>query len=784
VAEDVVSDAAVASPAEITADGEAEVIRTQLELDLAPGATTAEVNALLDRLGATVVSSLRGVGRLTVRIPDPGGLAALDALIASLAGDPALDRAGRAVVPVAEDLPEFILPGLSDEIRPQLAVRAHALWNARSALTAASRPSLVVGDYFGAGPPGASVAVTASAADFATGNVHQHGYLVLGLLAGTFDPVGLPDAQADHVTGLWAGPPLRLHAVDLRIAIGGSTFQDRLVNLIRNVPGNVVLSTSIGDGCAQTTGCSFIDASDSGEAWVEKIRAFNLDSRVVHASAGGNIRPHLPAHTDARLNSGFNAAALLAMSSGSLRNTLVVEDAIASPTDVARPMCLNNSSKRRGQISAVGTDVTSLDGPDSGQFLAGGGTSSATPQVAAAAATVWALNPSLSPSQVVSRLLATARPATGTDGDARCAPVAHAPALDAYGAVLAADDATLAPAREAVLDPVDADGDEVVPANGRFDEKDLVAFVTAFDAAQGEIDYGRYDLNGDGRTGGDAEDRVDLDASSPPAWEVSERRDILGLRIAYDETALTDLEILCHEAAGPLYHGDTAERDQFLAERCLPPVTLDVQFPSVVTPGTAHPLRISARQSDVSSPDDRLPGVHLDLTATGGTVDRFSGSTDADGLFETAGRMFDGETHLTIEIVARAGDGGPELARTTVHTLSQADADLLGLWQGNAGCEGVDPVPFHLRITRGAPGEPPLVASINQAGSNTGVISQEFWGLAGQQDGTYEGTNLLEGRTAVLQLQRVTGQRALSGHVGGAFGRCPDYDFVAFFVSN
>jgi hypothetical protein len=206
-------------------------------------------------------------------------------------------------------------------------------------------------------------------------------------------------------------------------------------------------------------------------------------------------------------------------------------------------------------------------------------------------------------------------------------------------------------------------------------------------------------------------------------------------------------------------------------------VRLDVKFPAVVAPGVSHVLRISARQTDVSSPDDALAGVHLDLTVTGGSVDQFTGATDADGLFQTSGRLFDGQSVLTIQIVARAGDGGPELARRTVNAI--ADGDLLGIWQGEAGCDGVDPVGFQLRITLGgAEGDPPLVASITQTGSNTGVISQEIWGLDRLQDGTYAGAPLLDGHTAVLQLARAGG--TLSGHVGGAFGRCPDYDFTAF----
>ena len=785
VAEDVVSDAALASPAEISQDAGVDVIRTQLVLDLRGGATPAAVAALLQRLDAEVVSSLKGVGQLTVRIPDPGSLAALDALVASLAGDPALDRADRAEVPVPDDLPESILPDDSDVVRPQLAVRAHAAWNARAALGPA-RPALVVGDHFGAGPPGAEVAATTTAADFATGNPHFHGYMVLGLAAGAFDPLGLPNNAADRTTGLWAGPPLTLRAVDARQTVAGSTLEDRLVNMIRSMTGNVVLTTSLAAPCAATTGCSLAEATAGALMWIEKVRAFDLEARVLHTTSAGNLRSFLPLDTAARFNSEYSSAALLPVSEPNLRNTLVVENAIASSAvDAVRPLCLRDSSKRGGHIAAIGSDITSLTGPGLGLFLDDGGTSAATPQVAGAAATVWALNPSLSPSQVIARLLATARPATGTDGDARCAPVLHAPALDAYGAVLAADDVNDAPAREAVLDAVDATGQEVIPTNGRFDEKDLVVFFERFEAANGALDYGRFDLNGDGRTGGDSEDRVDLDVSSPPAWDFSARRSMVGLPVGYVETELTDLEVLCYEAAGPLYRGDTTVRDQFLAERCLPPVTIDVQFPAFVVPGVTHPLRITTSLSGVSAPDDVLPGVHLDLTVTGGTVGSFVGTTGQDGLFATTGRMFDGQSSMRVDIVARAGDGGPELARRSVHVLPQTEADMLGLWAGFAGCDGVDPVPFHLRITAGFnEGDPPLVVSITQAGSNTGVISQEIWGVTRQGDGTYVGAPALEEHTAVLQLQRVTGERALSGQVTGAWGRCPAYDFVAFFVSN
>jgi hypothetical protein len=120
-----------------------------------------------------------------------------------------------------------------------------------------------------------------------------------------------------------------------------------------------------------------------------------------------------------------------------------------------------------------------------------------------------------------------------------------------------------------------------------------------------------------------------------------------------------------------------------------------------------------------------------------------------------------------------------------VNAIPLADADLLGVWEGGASCEGIDPVPVHLRITVGGSQEAPLVASILQAGVNTGVVSSEIWGLARQDDGTYDGANLLEEHTAVLHdLARVPSFRRLTGRVTGAWGRCESYEFDVRFILN
>ena len=91
------------------------------------------------------------------------------------------------------------------------------------------------------------------------------------------------------------------------------------------------------------------------------------------------------------------------------------------------PVCLTNTSKRGGHISAVGNDIVSLSAPGVIRNLPLGGTSSAAPQVAGAAAMVWTLDSGLAPSEVVGILRHTARPINlDPSADPRCDPTRHA----------------------------------------------------------------------------------------------------------------------------------------------------------------------------------------------------------------------------------------------------------------------------------------------------------------------------------------------------------------------
>jgi hypothetical protein len=651
--EDVVSAAARFTPAEVSTESGVEYVRTQLELELAPGATKAAMDALLSRLGAQVVSSLDGVGLLTVRIPDPGSLSAARALVAGLTPEPVLTSAQLATVPVTTELPETITPADAGLLRPQLASRAAGAWNARGGLAGRTPPTLVMTDYFGDGPPGPEVAVGEVAADFATGNLMPHGYTVLGMAAGTFEPAG-GNLAVDQVTGLWGGPDLPLRVVDLRTSIAGSTMEDRLLQLVQGLTGDVVVSTSLAAGCAPA-GCTAEQIRTDALQWIQRVRGAGLEGRILHVVAAGNIYANLPSDSDARFGSPFIAAAKTPLPGvANLTNTIVVENTTASDpaSGPIRPVCLTSSSKRGGDVSAVGTDIKSLGAPGVARSLTDGGTSNAAPQVAGAAAALWALAPALTPDQVAARLRQSARPVTvSAAGDARCDAAAQpAPALDAYAAVLAADAGSTLPARAAVLD---ADDTGQTPGVIRFDEDDLTAFGDALTAGAGAVDYGRSDLNGDGRTGGTSTDRVDLDPAAAPQWGLVQRT-VAGLPLTFDERALTDVDVLCHAAHGPLYQGDVALRDAFTEERCTPPVSIQAVHPAQIKSGETLTLAVRATRTDRGTAQ---AGVTIDLDVTGGTATPPGGDvTDQNGDFTARTTIANGEPQLKIVVTARVGD--------------------------------------------------------------------------------------------------------------------------------
>jgi hypothetical protein len=86
------------------------------------------------------------------------------------------------------------------------------------------------------------------------------------------------------------------------------------------------------------------------------------------------------------------------------------------------------------------------------------------------------------------------------------------------------------------------------------------------------LDYSRSDLNGDGAVGGPVTFRFDLDRFGSTQFGQTKydlvTQQIQGKSVDFDETRLTDQEILCYYAYSELYTGDPKERDALLKDVC------------------------------------------------------------------------------------------------------------------------------------------------------------------------------------------------------------------------
>jgi hypothetical protein len=89
----------------------------------------------------------------------------------------------------------------------------------------------------------------------------------------------------------------------------------------------------------------------------------------------------------------------------------------------------------------------------------------------------------------------------------------------------------------------------------------------------------------------------------------------------------------------------------------------DPAFPGSVSPNQPTQLRIVALDTGIDPAVAELPGVRLEISAVGGTVGAATGVTGADGSFTTTATLVSPATQIDIQVIARAGAGGPELDR-------------------------------------------------------------------------------------------------------------------------
>ena len=637
--------------AEVSVEDDRRILRTELEVSLVEDVTIGEVNDLLERYDAVIVSMLRDVSSLVIRVADPGDLDALDELIADLEGEAIVEFVlESALIDEEPTLFEIEPESLSTQVIPDgvvnfqridhhLAARGHAAWNLRDALAAEEdRPYLVIADLFGDGSPTGGEGYAADIIDtddFADDNSHNHGYHVLGIITGAFDPVPFASAGVDDVTGMFPDT-LRVRAIDLR-SEEADTWPRRTNLMIQRIEdildddpdARIVVNTSLNSR-------SYDDQNNPAISWARKVRGgtanalsvgAGLEHSFIHFTSAGNARPDTgPPFTQrwaAQDNSLFSYAALgdmvlsvpgLTVDIPNLTNTFVVENRVNLRNSFAEqqrplPGCAFDGSIMGGNLSGMGTSVWSFTATWPGTAT---GTSMATPQAAGVAAYAWALNPQLTVPELFELIQATAedRPTTTATPGAACNSEIPQPVVDAYSAVLAAGGAA---ARTALLDVSD---------DGQFTEDDVATFVDEFSDRDGDLDYSRFDLSGDGRTGSrDREERFDLAMDGAYGFVSSEIPDPFGrtLTINFEEAALNDFEVLCYYAYSTLYTGSDSERDALLSRTCSGATLLVEAVDSGGEPLTDVPVMVTRDGDPVLTDRRDLEGGVVELWLPPGT---------------------------------------------------------------------------------------------------------------------------------------------------------------------
>jgi hypothetical protein len=531
------------------------VVRTELVVTFAGGATVARVNAALKAVGARIVESLPHDLRVAVAVPDAGTRAAVNGIARVLRAQKGVARVDLSSLVAPASLP----PGMGSppnatedrDIRHLIGARMPAAWNAMAAMTV-SQPTVIVVDFFGGGPVSHDVdaTVTGNPSPVPGFDPEDHGYHVVGIIAANH----IDDSVSwGPITGAFPGRT-RMVVENLQ-GETGETVSERIIRLAEATVGPIVLNTSL----QNTTVDTAADARADGASWARRVRAAGLENRLFNASAAGNHAG------DSTLWSERNAASVRTdLGTPRLRNTVSVENVTTASTPDHRPGCLFSGpggSNFNGDIGVPGTDVWSFD--HLGLPLAMTGTSMAAPLVAGLVEYLWTLAPDLRAQDLRNALIATASPAV-----AGCT-VFSKPLLDAYAATLSLDQATMispatAPIRLAILDR-DDDGD--------FDEDDLTQWADVLEPS-GPVTvrtFGRGDANGDGFVGGDGTRGFDLDRigstrAGAASFSTDVSQTVEGAATLFDETALTDAQIVCYYAYSTLYTASSPDNRKALVD--------------------------------------------------------------------------------------------------------------------------------------------------------------------------------------------------------------------------
>lgn len=576
-----------------------QIQRTSLKIVFHEDTTVGEINNLLAEFSAEILAALEGYPALVVRIPDPGTLPDLETLIADIESRSIVAYVLKSIVLETLALPANLQASLStggdplsvSEIKDlndhNLAIRAPGAWNFNELIT--GKPITIVADKFGDGPRSSSFFDIEKIPGFSSlgfktnKNSSEHGYKVLALMAARHSNGTQLQAQ-DFTTGI-VPDGIATSIIDISSKQNSTMpllitrLMQRLKKAIQSTSETIIVNLSLGyENCKSTQTfedpCWPLSAiNDDVVDFIKMMRHINAHQRALLVSAAGNKKSNnsggfLLDSMDGETSSPWNAASIMTANwndpaSGtpisSLDNILIVENARNQDTAPFSPDCVDSSSFINGHIAGIGADIKFIS--SSGSTVTSNGTSFAAPQVAGVAAYIAALRPDLSPQDLIYLLTETADILSGSSID--CELDSNVDIIDAYAALLATDppgslDPVSAIGRLTLLDITDST-DTDFQTDGSFNIYDLrkwIAKLTSQSLFEEEKYYSRYDLNGDGIAGGGGFADFDLDvsfgiASNTLYTEVGSSFD--GIDISYDETAVSDFEILCYYANSPLF---------------------------------------------------------------------------------------------------------------------------------------------------------------------------------------------------------------------------------------
>lgn len=569
------------------------LVTTRLMAAIDPDATVAMVNAALALVNGRITTMAPEGGLVDIAIPPVAGPAGAEAVAQQLLATGAFVVVSPTYVrPILDQLPkDWLPPPLSTDkgVDYLKELRAPATWNIRDWLNGLVGPGKVkikIADlYFNTTHRDLAISFVGNSGEAGDEN---HGWHVAGTIAATFDK---QDATGVHPSTQY------LDVTGLRFY----NFADSWINRINKITSlfsyeeSFVLNTSLGFNDPNNTIKSYIKAV-SAITWRERTAA--KQNAFIHLASAGNDNDKPGGPYSAHFNSPWNIAAkfsnpCLAFDelSGSelakcqkkfdneivgknlpeLKNVIIIgskkpeidelsvfsnlnEDIVAVGEEV-RNICVQNEPIKPPPANQ--NPKYYCPGPNS--LVSYRGTSMATPQVAGIAALLWTIKPSLSVAELKAII---------NNSPVPTAPKSKVRLVDAYNSILAIDEAAeigKAPVRTALLDVVGVNGGNTLP-DGAFTYADFLAFVEEFakrikSGAAATPDYSRYDLNGDGYTGGSRTTAFNLDidySNQAPIYKASIKQEADGISLYFNEFAVSDLDVLCYYAYTPLF--PTADR--------------------------------------------------------------------------------------------------------------------------------------------------------------------------------------------------------------------------------